>query len=182
MSPTPTTTPRPTMVPPSPRPMAAAKKPNTWLVVSIILAIALIGVIAVTMLGNKGGITVLTPEKAGSSLISFINEVYGQQVGTATLKTITDENGLYKVVVTVTQNNAPVDQTVYISKDGKLFIPQALNIADMQKQFEAYKAQQQNPAGTPGNTNTNTNVNADTNTNADTNVNANTNTNAEPKQ
>ena len=171
MSPIPTSMPRPTMVPPAPRPMATAKKPNIWLVISIILAIALVGVVAVTMLQNKGGVTVLKSDAAGSKLISFINEVYGQQVGTATLKTITDENGLYKVVVTVTQNNAPVDQTVFISKDGKLFIPQALNIEDMSKQFEAYKAQQQNPTTPPADTNVNTNTNttppADTNTNTE---------------
>lgn len=178
MSPTPTM-PRPAMVPPAPRPMAAAKKPNIWLVISIILAIALVGVVAVMMLQNKGGITVLTPDKAGSTLISFINKVYGQQVGTATLKTITDENGLYKIVLTVTQNNAPVDQTVYVSKDGKLFIPQALNIEDMLKQFEAYQAQQQNPTTPPADTNVNDNTNANTNTNQPA---ADTNTNTEPAQ
>lgn len=127
----------------------AAKIPNIWLVVSIVLAIALVGVLAANVVKKEGGdekgkIVVVEPEKAGGSLLDFINKVYGPQVGTATLKEVTEENGLYKVSLTVVDNTgAPVEQTVFLTRDAKLFIPQAIDIESVLAQFDALQQQQQ---------------------------------------
>ncbi len=137
------------IAPKSPRTETAGGKPmNAWMIISIILAIALVAVV-VTL--NKGGDPTFKPvssQDAGKALISFVNEIYGSQIGISTLKTITEKNGMYQATVTVKNAGQDVDQTVYMSKDGKLFIPQALNIADVTTQYRAYQQSQQPGAPT----------------------------------
>ncbi|MFA6410821.1 MAG: hypothetical protein WCW26_04590 [Candidatus Buchananbacteria bacterium] len=146
-----------------------AKKPNIWLIVSIVLAVILVivaGLALAKTMGSKtnesGKMVVLSSDDASKKLLSFINEVYGAQVGPATLKGVVETSGLYEVTVTISDSGKDVDQKVYISKDGSLFIPQAMNIADVLTQFKAYQQQQGAQAGTvptqtetePTNTNT----------------------------
>jgi len=144
----------------SAEPMAAAaakpssKKLNPWLIVSIILAIILIVVLAIKIFGTKpadDGLTVLAPEAASDSLMDFINKIYGPQIGNATFKTVVKENGLYKVTVGIVdpQSGQPVDQDVYVTVDGKLFIPQIINIATTLEQFEAFQQAQQQQQAAP---------------------------------
>jgi hypothetical protein len=148
----------------APAPKPAAKKPNL-LPIIIVVVIIVVAIAAFAFL--KGGaknqngtekFAAISSQDAGSKLVSFINEIYGQQIGQVTLKTVTQENGLYKATITLTENGQPVDQNVYISQDGKLFLPQAIVMEDALTQFQALKQQQQaQPQGTAGD------VNADTN-------------------
>jgi len=142
------------------KPVAAKpNKPNIWLIVSIILAIGLVIVIGVVLtksfsankaVGSK--MVTLTSDQAGSKLLSFVNEVYGAQVGPATLKGVSETNGVYEVTLTIMSQGQPTDQKVYITKDGTLFMPQAMNIADILTQYQTYKQQQEAQAqqGTQG--------------------------------
>lgn len=132
------------------------KKSNPWIIVSIVLALALVVVSLMSfggLTGSKDKMTVLSSDQAGTQLLAFINQVYSAQVGTAALKSVTEENGLYKVTVTVTNptTNQPEDQPVYVSRDGKLFIPQVIDIDKTKTDFEAFQQQQQQaPADTQG--------------------------------
>jgi len=144
MTPTPKSTPTPPVnSAPRPMPSSTAKKPNIWLIVSIILAIALIGVLAFyKMTQNQSDIVVIPTEEAGDKLLGFINDVYGPQVGIATLKGVEEKNGLYEITVTVNdQQGQPVEQVVFTTLNGELFIPQALDIEDMRSQFQAWQQQ-----------------------------------------
>ncbi len=90
-------------------------------------------------------LTVLSPEKASEELLKFINEIYGPQVGTATVKDITERNGLYQAVVNVLDPEGnPVDQVVFITPDAVLFIPQAIEIEAATAQFRALLDEQGN--------------------------------------
>ena len=140
------------------KPPVMAKKPaNIWLIVSIVLAVILVGVLAVNLVKMPGKsnskLTVVSSDKASASLLDFLNQVYASRIGAATLKSVTQESGLYKIAITINppatngQAAAPVDQTVYLTMDGKLFVPQTIIIADTLKQFQAFQQQQQ-AAGT----------------------------------
>lgn len=157
----------------SPQPTPMKKPMNIWVIISIVLAIALIGV-SVYAFGpmktsQNGSMVVKSSDQASADLISFINKVYGAQVGNATLKSTSEQSGLYEVALSISANGTPTDQTVYVTKDGKFFIPQVIDIADVSQQFETYQQQQQQQGGAAVNTNTNTNT-GDTNTNTDTNT------------
>ena len=74
-----------------------ASKTNIWMIISIVLAVALIGALATKLpqTDNNGDqMTVLSTEQAGQELLSFLNEIYGPQLGTITLQSITENNGL----------------------------------------------------------------------------------------
>jgi len=129
--------------PKSPGPAGSSKPMNVWMIVSAVLAIALI-ITFVTAGKGSGGDSSFTPissDEAGTTLISFVNKVYGAQIGSSTLKTVTEKSGMYEIVVSVDNAGQQVDQTVFVSKDGKFFIPQALEIADVISQFDAFQAQ-----------------------------------------
>ncbi|MDD2807384.1 MAG: hypothetical protein PHW95_02610 [Patescibacteria group bacterium] len=162
----------------SPQPTPMTKPMNIWVIISIVLAIALIGVSVYAfgpLKSTKGdNMVVKSSDQASSDLISFINQVYGAQVGNATLKSTTEKSGLYEIALSISTNGQPTDQTVYVTKDGKYFIPQVIDIADVTKQFQTYQQQQQQ-----GGANVNANVNA-VNTNANVNVDTNANTNTAP--
>ena len=119
-----------------------AKKMNIWLIVSVVLAIALVGVFATNLTKKDGDLKIVKPEEASTLLLDFINEVYGPQVGEATLKSTAEENGLYKVELTVMDQGQPLDQTIYVTKDAKLFIPQAIEIEDALAKFQEFQNQQ----------------------------------------
>jgi len=128
-------------------PKMGEKKSNPWLIVSIILAIILIAVLALKVFESKPAdvdLVVLEPEEASDSLMDFIDTIYGPQIGDATFKKIEKENGLYKATVEIVdpQTGQPVDQNIYITVDGKLFIPQAINISTTLQQFEEYQQAQ----------------------------------------
>jgi len=132
---------------PMAKPGKSKPKPNIWLITTIILAIALVAVLAVKLpqTGTKtdGDMTVVPPQEAADKLVDFVNQIYGAQIGTATLKEVSETSGLYGVKVEVSQAGQNTDQIIYITKDAKLFIPQALEMNVMLSQFEAFQQQQQ---------------------------------------
>lgn len=131
-----------------PTPKAPGKPMNVWMITSIILAVALVGAIAFALAGGsalikKDGMTIIKSDKAAGELVAFINEVYGERVGQVTLKGVTEKNGLYEVTFVMTADGQPTDQIVFVTKDGKVFIPQVIDIADMREQYKQYQAQMQ---------------------------------------
>ncbi|OGY44550.1 MAG: hypothetical protein A3J62_01110 [Candidatus Buchananbacteria bacterium RIFCSPHIGHO2_02_FULL_38_8] len=124
-----------------------ASKTNIWMIISIVLAVALIGALATKLpqTDNNGDqMTVLSTEQAGQELLSFLNEIYGPQLGTITLQSITEKNGLYEATIGLTdpQQGQAVSEVAFITKDGQLFIPQVINIQEGLNQFRS--VQQQN--------------------------------------
>ena len=159
-------------------PSGANQPSKLWMIVSVVLFIALVAVIGffATKPGALGGgnsAPIVKADDAANSLVDFINKVYAEQVGTATLKSVTEESGLYKVTVGITANGQPVDQEVYVTRDGMLFVPQIIKVDEVMAQYEDFQRQQQAGTGTPAPvpppTDTNTNIAPEagnTNTNA----------------
>lgn len=104
----------------------------------IILSIAL--ALVLTGCGQKdgdksGGFSlfkkknVISIEEAKTKSLDFINKNLVQAGNEVTIKDVVEEDGLYKVTV-VMKNNQEVAS--YISKDGKRFYPQSIDIAEVE--------------------------------------------------
>lgn len=96
----------------------------TRIVLPIILVIAL--VIIGFFSFNKSRVKNISPEAAKTQAENFVNTYLMQSGSKATIKEVTTEYGLYKLKIDIVSD---VIES-YLSKDGKLFFPQALNIAE----------------------------------------------------
>lgn len=142
-------------------PKPSGSKPNVWLIVSIVLAVILVAVLALSYTGKLGtqsssGLVAVSAQQASDKLLDFLNKTYGSQLSNLTVKGVTEESGLYKVNFSLTDptTGQAVDQPAYITKDGAKFIPQSIDIAATLTQFETLQQQQQ--AAPAAGTNTNT--------------------------
>lgn len=130
------------------KPRLTGEKKNIWPAISILLAIALVVSLSGGFsgkLGKSSGSKAIPAEEASDILLNFVNEVYAAQVGISVLKDVTEVNGLYQVTVTVNNpaTNQSIDQVIFVTLNGKMFIPQALNIDDAAGQFRTFLEQQQ---------------------------------------
>ncbi len=101
------------------------KKPIIFGSIALVLVIAV--ALGVTLYKNKD---VMKPEEARVKVENFVNTYLIQSGTKATITNLTEAYGLYKVKV-----NIGADQQVdsYISRDGKLFFPQALDMDELSK-------------------------------------------------
>lgn len=125
--------------PTTPTSAAAGKPINPWMISTGVLGIALLAVLALQGTGLSSGGQTVSAEKAGSDLLTFINTIYGDRLGAATLNGTTEEHGLYRVLLTVNdETGQPTEQEVFVSRDGKLFIPQAIVVDEVLSQYQAF--------------------------------------------
>ena len=138
--------------PKSSGPPSSGKPMNVWMIVSAVLAIALIiAIVSATKGGSSdASFKPVSSDEAGNILIGFVNEIYAGQIGQSTLKSVTEKNGMYEIIVTVNSNGQDIDQTVFLTRDAKLFIPQALDINDVQRQYQEFLDGGQALPGAPG--------------------------------
>jgi hypothetical protein len=103
----------------------AQSKTMTKVVLPIVLVIilALIGFATLKKPTAKN----LSADEAKTTAENFVNEFLMAGGSKATVKEITEEYGMYKLQIDITSDVVES----YITKDGALFFPQALNIAEM---------------------------------------------------
>ncbi|PIS05123.1 MAG: hypothetical protein COT81_02770 [Candidatus Buchananbacteria bacterium CG10_big_fil_rev_8_21_14_0_10_42_9] len=96
-----------------------------WMIISGILLIVVI-VLAFLMFLGAGGEDSLNADEAGSKALNYVNSVY--QAG-ATLKSVSEASGVYSVVVTSKDfAGQQRDTEIFITKDGRLYFPQGIDI------------------------------------------------------
>lgn len=128
------------------------KSINVWLITTVILGLALAwmafgGGLSKNLPDGKGGNNpTISAEKAGTDLLVFLNQVYGSTVGEIKSKNVIAQNGLYKVEVEFPQGQTTATSSLYLTMDGKLFVPQVIDVEELKAQSE--EAKQQNPAAT----------------------------------
>lgn len=165
---------------------------NIWFIATILLAIALVGVIVLkkgpgTIMGADGKESpIMQPKEAADRLVTFFTEVGGAKAGPiegpVTLNDLIEESGLYKANVTyqfideATGKKQPVSPEFYITKDGKMFVEVArmMNIDDAMAQLKKFKegnAATTSPAVAPAQGN-NANIETEPTPVADTSENA----------
>ena len=82
--------------------------------------------------GNTEDGKVLSAEENKNKIEVFINENLMPQGSKATIKEFVEEGDVYKVVVDIGNGQEPVNS--YLTKDGKKFFPQAIDIGEMEEQ------------------------------------------------
>ncbi len=113
-----------------------SKKGNYWKFLSLIL-LALLVFSVFTDYNLSTNNSNLSGEAAASKAVTLINENILQGQAVAELKSVTEEDGLYKLELTVSGQEA----LGYITKDGKLFFPQVIELSESSLQTQ----QQQTP-------------------------------------
>jgi protein-disulfide isomerase len=81
---------------------------------------------------------VITPEEASAKTEKFITDNLVKEGTKVTIKSVAEENQLYKIVVDIGSGQ---DIDSYLSKDGEIFFPQAMNITEIEKEMAAQNAQ-----------------------------------------
>ncbi len=94
--------------------------------ISLGLMVILAGVYFYVSGGNFGFASAKQLEALRIKAEKFINEKMVTSGTNATVKSIVEENGMYKILVNVGSQELPA----YISKDGKLFFPQTVSMED----------------------------------------------------
>lgn len=105
-------------------------KKTIIIAVLAIISVSSLGYIAFTSFASSN----MSADDAKAKAASFINGTLLQPGITATLGEVVEENGLYKIPVTLPDGNSV---TTYISKDGQLFFPEALNIDEITQEMAA---------------------------------------------
>ena len=99
--------------------------------IAIVVAGALIaGAIIYLNQGNVSGS--LSPQKAAEKAISYINQNMVAAGTTASLVTVTEENGVYKIHLKVGEN----EYDTYVTKNGKVFFIEGIDLDKVQEAAE----------------------------------------------
>lgn len=108
---------------------------------AIILNLVVIFIITgCSLTQSKDKPVVIGLEQAKAKAVNFINDNLMQPGSEASIKEATEENGLYKMVLDMANGQ---EITTYLTKDGKKFFPQVMDIEEVEKQNEQKKAQQE---------------------------------------
>ncbi|MBT4516565.1 MAG: hypothetical protein HOC78_01585, partial [Candidatus Komeilibacteria bacterium] len=97
-------------------------------IVVLILLLEALGYIVFTNLRSD----TIDPVSAQDIARDFINENLLQPGVTAEVGEVIEENGLYKMLISLPDGSSV---NSYISKDGQLFFPEAMNIAEVKEQI-----------------------------------------------
>ncbi len=113
----------------------AALTPTIWIASTVILAIALVAFVAGSGItgnfvanGNSGSV-----DTAASKAIAYIDANMLPEGMTAKLINVTEANGLYMIGFGIQDRN----YTAYVTKDGKLLLPQAYDMTAVKEQAPA---------------------------------------------
>jgi len=99
--------------------------------------------------GDKGGFSLfkskneLSTEEAKTKAADFIDNNLVQPGSKVTIKDITEEDGLYKMTVVTAAGQEVIS---YLSKDGKRFYPQVIDIAEVEAQTASSTANESKTA------------------------------------
>jgi len=101
------------------------KKISAWKILTIMFAILFIASLATSGFKSIGG---LSKESAKQTANDFIQTNLVSPDVSIDIEDITEKNGLYVLDIAVTAQGTTQNVESYITKDGKLFFPQALEI------------------------------------------------------
>lgn len=119
------------------------KKSVIWQGISaILIVLLLITGYKAFMTDDSSTSAVVTKEVAGEKALEFINDNLVEPGTKATLKEVTEENGMYKLDLNIKGQEI----SSYMSKDGKVFFPSAMDIAEIESQAQASEEQQEQEA------------------------------------
>lgn len=108
---------------------------NLWMLSTILLLAVLVlmifenGKITDKIRGDKTA-SILTAEEAGKEWIGFINEINPATKDKLKISDVKEENGVYVAMVEFNDQDKVSTSTIHISKDGKMFFQQGINMEE----------------------------------------------------
>lgn len=100
-----------------------------WSISSLVIIILLIGIMYFQSTESSSSVQVITAEKAGEQTVDFINQNL-VSTGEATLISVEEESGNYKVTVSYQDQDIPL----YVSKDGTLLFQGTIDMEEVIEQ------------------------------------------------
>jgi len=104
-----------------------------------IVILGLILGLALVISGCQSGPTVLGPEEAQAKALDFINNNLVSPGSEVSVKDLTDDGSVYKMTVVLSDGS---ELDAFMTKDGKTFFPQGLDIEEMSSQTADTSASQ----------------------------------------
>lgn len=104
---------------------------NPWKITSIAsiaLCIVLVALIVAGLTPVTGTTSMITADAASQKALTFIKENMVREGTEVNVNNISEEQGLYKMTIEVKSGSMSQEVETYISKDGRLFFPQAIDI------------------------------------------------------
>ncbi|MCD6429257.1 thioredoxin domain-containing protein [bacterium] len=102
-----------------------AKNLTVVILIETIVIVALTGLVVFFALGNNTGLkTALSPEEAAQKAINYINEKFMAGDVKATLKSVEESSGVYKIQLQIGDK----EYTSYVTRDGGFLFPEAINL------------------------------------------------------
>ena len=113
---------------------------KTGILIFVALSVLVITGCSRPLIPINGNSSQMSPEQIKTSIETFINENLMQAGMKAEIKNVVLENGLYKMTVVL---GADQEIESYVTKDGKIFFPESINIEEIKKKIQDLKDQQQ---------------------------------------
>ncbi len=114
-----------------------------WKLVSGILAILLVVALAFLVQGVpmdsdvETDMETISKEEAGDIVMDFVNEYMIEgEMEDLEAEEVNERYGLYEVVVVVEGMMGPQEQQLYITQDGEVFFPEAVDIGEFKEMME----------------------------------------------
>lgn len=114
------------------------KNANFWLAAALVILLGAYGIYTQKPDVKSWFQSGLSQEQAKTKVEDFVKNNLIQPGSEFSVKSVAEENGLYKVTVSVGQQEI----VSYLTKDGKKFFPQVMDIAEVEKQAADAKKQE----------------------------------------
>lgn len=118
---------------------------NIWMISTILLAIALVAMFFLKPRISATGYDTISPQDASNKAIKWIESYFKANGIDATLTLVNvseSESGLYQFTVKISSSLGEDTYTYFVSKDGKYFIPQAINTEELLSAKEENKIEE----------------------------------------
>jgi thiol-disulfide isomerase/thioredoxin len=122
------------------------------LIIGVIIGIAIGGfVLPQSQIHGSISANVLTPEEAGETAVAFISTYAVPPGVNVTLVNVTEVGNanLYKVAINLSMLGTSETRELYITKDGELLFPGAINIEEFEEMAEVQKEQEERQVQKP---------------------------------
>jgi len=115
----------------SPERSKTHKKQNIWKISFISSVIVIIILLGIIFTGVGIGSSKITSDAAGQKALSLINGVLVPPGTGVSIDAVADEGGVYQLNISLSYNNQTQGVISYMSKDGKYFFPQGMDINEV---------------------------------------------------
>ncbi len=117
---------------------------SVWKSVSIAFLVLIIILLGILLSGfSPSSANEVDADAAAANAVAFIEENLVSPGTEVTVKNVTEEAGLYRMTIEVKMDATAQDVETYITKDGKIFFPQAINMEEFNQEVAEVEEEEQ---------------------------------------